>query len=552
MSQPALKRWGTWRYVSWCLAVWCAGLALTTPARAGDDNVDLAACLPEELELVLVVQGASTQMRRGAGPEVRSALLQTPFLAPTIDAWDSFSKRLRVSSEQAFDQLMGGRFALGVSTSGGGWVIISQVEPSAADRVRKVLEAAPRRTVAGHFVLAIEEGRYSLGLVRTGGELTTIVMTPFQSAALMDQVVMGLAAPRDPKGPDAPDIAAARRLPPGEILALYRRRPIVPLVGPEGEFIAVAARQHGEGWSASVRASPRALGTVDKPGQAAWSDWPVRAASEGALAVFAGLGPESMRGLASFLGLPRPSTVSRELRDLVEASRWVFAVHPWKGAGVPGGVGLSLTFALEGDRPEELAKVGDALMRDVIPGLRGDPARLAPYFQGFMPSTPRYVPLGRDGDLSWRGALGEAPALAWVFGPPAPDPASPLQRFQQPDQRGGAWWVTAITPRIEEQSSWEAQWVRAFAAALANPGEAKTRERLTSGYVRVAELARWMEGSEPELAGSLTPLGAFDSVTWDAWFSGTEIEGAVQIVGARAGGGQAPTKAPGGPARSDR
>ncbi|MBX9736182.1 MAG: hypothetical protein K2X32_04585, partial [Phycisphaerales bacterium] len=151
--------------------------------RNGRVALQLASGLPPSVcRAVLIPSGEA--IRRAVGDSAPSwALISSIAMPATARSWSHFASTLGWEERQAFDALFGGGSALVFIEHHDGdapidrrdrarpevWALIGEASEATEARVRQKLELAVRATIAGHAVLAIEDGEMLLMLIKKPG-----------------------------------------------------------------------------------------------------------------------------------------------------------------------------------------------------------------------------------------------------------------------------------------------------------------------------------------------------------------------------------------------
>jgi hypothetical protein len=167
------------------LASWRGVLAQDAPDQERDGRValQLASGLPPSVcRAVLIPSGEA--IRRAVGDSAPSwALISSIAMPATARSWSHFASTLGWEERQAFGALFGGASALVFIEHHDGdapidrrdrqrpevWALIGEASEATEARVREKLELAVRATIAGHAVLAIENGELLLMLIKKPG-----------------------------------------------------------------------------------------------------------------------------------------------------------------------------------------------------------------------------------------------------------------------------------------------------------------------------------------------------------------------------------------------
>lgn len=476
---------------SWLIA---AGLA-AFPAFAGPDVLNTMAALPQSADVVVVVDRGAQQHASPQGGALERAWRELGDFAGTARAWDELASVLRLTPEEAFDELLGRRCTLILDLDGGSrqWAVLTEVQPAFERRILERLRPAARQTVGNVPILALEHGRFELatsrarlpGRARSPGQpaLSTVLIAPAASSELFDSLLPLLqgAPAAEALGGDA-SFAAARTVGPGDAVVFCRTEP--------NEFIACSFRIAEEGWTGTVRASPGSVG-VSNVARTLWDPPDFDDLGPRAAVAMAGYLPD-VTGLALRLAPPQlgPFHDAGESRGVREACVVI----------VDGSGQAQLTLARQSQDVVTLAPEGDREMANML-GARGGSAPVSETL-GAMPGAVRRVRL-------------DSGSIAWAFLPCGTGNAG--------------WWVMHAAPDDAAGAM-----VRRIGSMLCAADRSPARKAaLSAGTVRPSLLLTALEANGVEIAGPLTGLAVmrwFERLSWEAWITpGDVVEGQLTV-----------------------
>ncbi len=168
---------------------------VSAPALAGGDALDALRYVPDEVDLVLVVDQAKMHRQSEAGRAIEDSL-RLLVGEEGLDHWRAFAGELDGESEKLFDGLFGRRTIIvgrGLIDGEGDrepeWAVIGFADPSIARRLPKKLKAAPKRVLENRLVLGIEQGRFLITIPKAGDRF---LLAPATSTDLFADLARGL------------------------------------------------------------------------------------------------------------------------------------------------------------------------------------------------------------------------------------------------------------------------------------------------------------------------------------------------------------------------
>lgn len=173
-----------WRLIA--VLAWCVSCVWASPGAAGSpgDRVFAGA----NAELMVQIDDLAAQLRTPAGVSLRRALGDLGAFGRTREAWEALASTLGMDATTASDRLLGGRVLIlgdGLSGDSPRWACVMSVDRETAKDAPRRLGGAPRATLDGRTVYAIEDGRFrvAVGDFRQGH--TTIAISPVGCEALL-------------------------------------------------------------------------------------------------------------------------------------------------------------------------------------------------------------------------------------------------------------------------------------------------------------------------------------------------------------------------------
>ncbi|MEO0482882.1 MAG: hypothetical protein AAF138_04605 [Planctomycetota bacterium] len=123
--------------------------------------------LGDQWSVVVHADDASRLLSDAESRPMREAIARADVLADSRAAWNALARRLELSPEDAFAGLVGRRTTL-VLGERGRWLLRVRLESAMASRLTARLSPAPRKSIGGRPVFAVEDGRYWLTLEPAG------------------------------------------------------------------------------------------------------------------------------------------------------------------------------------------------------------------------------------------------------------------------------------------------------------------------------------------------------------------------------------------------
>lgn len=548
--------------------------APATPPSQADSLVE---SLPPGCDAVAVITGASRQRRSPAGRGLQAMIDESAAFAETTAAWRQLAQAMGWPTDRAFDELLGRRVAVvlrGLDSARPDWAVLTVVSIEAERRMRDTLRAAPRGSIGGMPVLAVEDGKYELVIGRLPGSAvdpsllgadaagSMVLLVPSGDGSLMAALAPMLLSRTGLAGP------APRWTPGGREcdLALVLRQPAhTPAAGPwsGSRFLCLTAMQTGSGWDAKLVCSPgliwdRASGPA---GPRPWADGAFNTLQRDALVAIMGIPGASplriaglvpgLEGLLPALPFPvghpsgqltgifvRPTDPTPRTSPPQRAEPRLASgdTPPARASTTSAGL-LSVTVAVQVADGHAVAAEGDSAVARFIGILQSgqDDSGAEPpavYREGIIPeqtvrsltldgSFPIHETFGRILEQSF----GQEPVLTWGASPPGPAIARSGSRAEP----APGWWVASLLPSSAAGKDPVSRDARALST-----DSGVIRPRLSIGVIRPAAIDRSARSAEPGLLGSLGALRWIDSLGWDAWLRADgAVEGTLTIRMAR-------------------
>ncbi|MBY0312278.1 MAG: hypothetical protein K2W85_09430 [Phycisphaerales bacterium] len=137
----------------------------TATASKGLGAIDAVACLPDDLDMIVVVDRAADLRKSPVGTGALKFLDEAGTLTEVTKAWTALAAQLGWSEAEAFDRLLGTRVILASRTAGEAdrrWAMLSDVSADTDRRLRERLKVSPRGISQGHQILSVENGEFEL------------------------------------------------------------------------------------------------------------------------------------------------------------------------------------------------------------------------------------------------------------------------------------------------------------------------------------------------------------------------------------------------------
>jgi hypothetical protein len=535
--------------------------------------------LPSDYEAVFVVSDAARQRQSPAGRTLGRMLEESSLMPDTVRAWRGLAAVLDWTGEQAFDELLGRKVTIVMRGLGGDrpvdWAVLTEVTSEAERRLRQRLRAAPRGSLLGLTVLAVEDGKYELAVGRPlpagpgddAEATTTVLLAPGGGSGLFTQLApslisrSGLAAPASAWRVGRPERDC------DVVLMLRQRAPEATGAAESWRFLAVTGTLERDGWDAHLACSPgliweRPIGLATI---APWSDAAAKALERDAVVAIMGVaggspmaGARLVPGLADLIpALPLAMSpdgrriaivarmnAARERRDqraAAEDNRPRIGAdaraRPAEPPAMPrwGADDLCVTLAMEGeDAGASITGQADSAVARLFAWLgsgedRSDGAAMRLGIDGDDQAF-RTVPLDDSVPMEPRIAarimrfFGEEPWLTWGGRTTLTrrEGAMAAGYASGPQVRRG-WWAISLAPSGGSSAERDA-------GVLSSTTGTNARPRLSVGMLRPAALYRWLAGRDVEAAAALAPLRRVDTLRWDAWLrdDGT-VEGVASL-----------------------
>ncbi len=425
---------------------------------------ELIARLPSSVTLAVAVDHAAQLRVSNPGRSLWEFIRESRLMQRTQGAWVELAATLKVSPEQAFDDLLGRRALLVFAHSGEGkpvrWALMSEVSPNIEGRIRRGLAPAPRSIERGRPILSLERGAYELATTAgRPGRLSPpgspsdemILLAPTDDPRLFDELLAVLSGeePNESIGKTKPwqhskDLGnsdlfvwcngseAFGSLVPGE-----KHTP-----GPS-DFCGFSAITSPSGWDAEFVASANvatwdAAHAAPLPGAAAEIERGAMMSYAGTLPLEGENGTRELKQLTSMFWPGLPPALLGHLGSTV-----VFALHPEaQGLEADSPTQIALSLAVCTDDIDATARDADefvswAIRQGKASGRQGFAAATISEleFSGFEPWKTRT--LERRSEPQEGGESVTDASVAWACVPQ-----------QDPALGGGqpipGWWLTSV------------------------------------------------------------------------------------------------------------
>lgn len=130
-----------------------------------------------EPQLFIQVQGFADQLESEPGRSLRAVLSGLGVFDRTAETWLALGESLGLTGDEAVTALLSGRFTFladGLDSDQPVWACVMSIDPAIGARIPKVFKAAPRGSLDGRTVYAIEDGRLSVMPIGTDGRVLAI------------------------------------------------------------------------------------------------------------------------------------------------------------------------------------------------------------------------------------------------------------------------------------------------------------------------------------------------------------------------------------------
>ncbi|MCC6661775.1 MAG: hypothetical protein IT437_12915 [Phycisphaerales bacterium] len=517
----------------WAAAILIPVLGAAGPAPAQPD------ARPSGTEVTVIVREGARQRSSPAGGALAALAADSGRLSDLSVAWSEFAAELGWSTPQAFDALLGSRVMVvlrGLTPAGAAhWALLSEVTSDAEKRLISALRPAPRGTVGGYTVLAIEHGRYELAIARGGWRddsphPAVILLAPARDRDLFDALIPALSAPRfggEAEGGDA---------------AVTIRRPAPPAFDgglPRTSTVTLSATldPDGAGWTCRLLGDAGAVSPITPWSTAAFEGLQ----RDGMVAVMGVLGAPPLTELGRWLGVPSVSLPAGpavgERVALVVRESGARALMPALASGAvraaahrdAGSASLAVTLAIEARDLPALIPTADTLSASLVPFLNGQgsaPVATAVEFDtGLRERSVRAVDLfPAKGSLA--AGFSPHPMLTWAFARSRPS-FQRLAGVKSGDDGAPGWWVLSLSSGEAAAACTPSESVRdLLSREMPDPLQV---QRLSVGMVRPA-LLESAPGLPEALTDALRGGRWVESIRWDSWLRADgRAEGEVRV-----------------------
>lgn len=559
---------------------------MVAPTRA--QNVESAGCssarllsgVPAGCEAVVVVNDAARQRTSSAGVALGSMISESGLLPDTARAWRELAEVLDWSCERAFDELLGRKCTVVVrSLSGDGpadWAILTEVSAEADKRLRLRLRAAPRGTIAGLAVLAVEDGKYELamgrgspidpGLLPEGTAPTvTVLLAPGGGTPLFSELAPSLVTRTGLASPSAVWRVGQKERD-CDVVVMLRERD--PAAEHGWRSLSLTASLENHGWDARAVCAPEFLGdrSADLAAIKPWSDAPLRVLERDALAAVMSVTGTARMQEAGVMGglvrlLPRvplpvvgdiPGRLSATVVHASDAGRRaepavrreanadavavggsrMVGIGPTLGSSPVSSGSIAVTVAVQALDSEQLRRDGDLGVARFLAwlqsgeepsqGLSASLVELGDEVGGFRTLAIESV-VEPEPDMKQRLGrfFGGEPCLMWGVRRGAGREVAGTSSVRTGSPQ--TWWAASLSPCGAGTAERDA-------VALSWPAPATTVRRLSTGVVRPGAIYRRLGGDGMEALNLPRSLRRVESVRWDSWVRADgNIEGTLSL-----------------------
>lgn len=475
-----------WRLIA--VLLWCVPCAWASPRAAppggaipGGDPVFAGA----SAELMVQFDDLAAQLRTPAGVSLRRALVDLGAFGRTREAWEALASTLGMDGTAASDRLLGGRVLMlgdGLSGDSPRWACVMSVDRETAKDAPRRLGAAPRATLDGRTVYAIEDGRFRVAVGDFRQGQTTIAIAPSGSERLL-RAAIGLGERWG--GPGARGTGSGG-VGGGGVIAVLVYRP-----APDA-WLSGTVEPAAQGWRLRFSGTDRLGGPGALDGVSGIPEARFESAARGA--VFAVAGPASFDRVGPEAGTLDWRSPERLIWSMLPfdppsgefSSSVDFGVVTVRGVGqgrldcsvalrIAKAGGLSL-----GD--EYACAIAEMFSSGRVRGVRG-------CRDDRMPGRRARTVTVQEGARRW--AYGEHLAFAWGA--------------SGPGMMGETWWSLDISGDGAARDA---------AGELARRGEAPGTTRAMAGVIRPAEFLSMLGGVNPEAGPAREEAGGASALRW--------------------------------------
>lgn len=276
-------------------------------APAAGGAIDAVAGLPDDLDMIIVVDRAADLRASSVGAAGLKFLDEAGTLSDVTKAWAALAAQLGWTETDTFDRLLGTRVVLASRASGEAdrrWALLSDVSAETDRRLRERLKISPRGISQGHQILSVENGEFELVTHRLSQGKTksqkqgaqadndrfTLLFGPTGRGELLDELLSTLAkggAASPMRQRDAFEIAKSQGR--ADVLMMTSIAARGVQQEPWGDFVVLSASRQGElgtlpadAWRAGVLVRDRAQ-QAQLRAMAATDSAPFNALREGSL-----------------------------------------------------------------------------------------------------------------------------------------------------------------------------------------------------------------------------------------------------------------------------
>jgi hypothetical protein len=424
----------------------------------------------------------AAQLRTPAGVSLRRALVDLGAFGRTREAWEALASTLGMDGTAASDRLLGGRVLMlgdGLSGDSPRWACVMSVDRETAKDAPRRLGAAPRATLDGRTVFAIEDGRFrvAVGDFRQGH--TTIAIAPGGSEALL-RAAIGLGERWGGQGARGSGSGGG-----GGVIAVLVYRP-----APDA-WLSGTVEPSPQGWRLRFSGTDRLGGPGALDGVAGIPEARFESATRGAVFAVAGPGSFDRARDQVTMNWRSPERLIWSMLPF-DPPTGEFASSSDYGVVAVRGVGqgrldcsVAMRIAKTGLNP-----LGDEYACGIAETFAGGRARGVRGCRDDRTIGRRArTVMVQEG--ARRSAYGEHLAFAWGASGPGP--------------MGESWWSLDISGQGA---------ARDLAGELARRGEAPGATRAMTGVIHPAEMLSMLGGGNPETGPPLEGAGGASALRW--------------------------------------
>lgn len=509
-------------------AILTSCIAATTASAQRLSVLESVGRLPGDVDAIVAIDDAQDFAHSPIGESILQVLRLAGGFHGTRDAWNALARQMGMSSQEAFDALLGGQTIFAARWSDGemAWAILTELTPDAERRVRHSFRPSPRGVVGGRPVLAVEGGVLEMVLA-PHPRAPRLLLGAAADRSLFTELATTLDAPASAPFSNNGLFREIERVGRRADSMVFFRSPTeralwFALVGERTNTTLTTnfllgvpgLAEHGaqiEPWSRATfeRLAETAYVAVLDMSEFSWQGEPTQGAG----------------GIGAFAGLGLPLELAPELSALL-SDRFALVIRP--GQNGP----IELAMALETVDTSEMARAGDRLLSRYLRGLATDDSACA-RLEGFEQMPPTAV---RSVDVSQ--LVGSMRPFGWDAGPHVTWGSRVAHHACNAGQHHG-WWTVGLG----------ADAVQDLGRSMIDdddddlqPAHGASLPWLSLGMIRPAALIERLESAGVMLPPMVRPLRDVHEVSWQALEAGRGIvQGFGRIV--VSGDDSAPTSA---------